>query len=114
MAKYVFKCSACQKTEEKFVPSLVKDIVCACGATSLRQFPNIAQQQVNEVIDTYAGVKRDQNHDDNMKERRDDHYWSVEVPRLIQTMSPETCIENGWLVYNEKGELVINKPPSKR
>lgn len=98
----------------KYVPHLVRDILCSCGGTSNRQFPNIAQQQVNETVDTFTGTKRDQNHVENMKERRDEHYWSVEVPRLIQTMSTETCLEQGWLVYNEKGELVINKPPSKR
>lgn len=114
MAKYVFKCATCSKSEEKFVPPLVKDIVCTCGGTSIRQFPNIAQQQVSEVVDQYTGTKRDQNHVDNMKERRDQHYWDVEVERLIRTMSVETSLEQGWLVYNEKGELVKGKAPSKR
>lgn len=114
MAKYIFKCSACEKIEEKYVPKLVKDITCSCGGQALRQLPNIAQQQVTETVDSYTGAKRDQNHAENMKERRDEHYWNVEVPRLIQTMSTATCLEQGWLVYNDRGELVINKPPSKR
>jgi hypothetical protein len=45
---------------------------------------------------------------------KEDYFWEVEVPRLVQTYSTETCIENGWLKYNDKGELVINKPPKKR
>lgn len=114
MAKYVFKCEVCNKTEEKYVPRLVQEVVCSCGGKSLRQFPNIAQQQVTETVDTYTGIKRNQNHAENMKERRDEHYWNVEVERLIQTMSTATCLEQGWLVYNEKGELVKGKPPSKR
>lgn len=114
MPKYIFKCEKCEQLLEKFVPKLVKDIPCSCGSNAYRQLPNIAQQQVNETVDTYTGVKRDQNHVENIKERRDEHYWTVEVPRLIQTMSTETCIEQQWLVYNDKGELVINKPPSKR
>ena len=115
MAKYIFKCEVCAKTEEKYVPRLCKDILCSvCGGQSNRQLPNIAQQQVSEVVDTYTGTKRDQNHDDLIRQRREEHYWTVEVPRLVQTMSTETCLEQGWLVYNDKGELVINKPPSKR
>ncbi len=114
MAKYIFKCDNCGEQVEKYVPRLVKDVACTCGSRSNRQFPNVAQQQVTETVDSYMGTTRDQNHEEKIKERRDDHYWNVEVPRLIQTMSLETCLEQGWLVYNEKGELVINKPPSKR
>lgn len=114
MPKYIFKCSICEIESELYVPKLVKSILCACGAVAIRQMPNIAQQQVSEVVDSYTGITRDQNHTENMKERRDEYYWNVEVPRLIQTMSTETALEQGWLVYNDKGELVINKPPSKR
>lgn len=35
------------------------------------------------------------------------------VPRLIQTHSLETALEEGWLVYNDKGELEIGKPKKK-
>lgn len=114
MAKYVFLCPKCGNNPTKYVPVRVTEVLCECGELAQRQLPNIAQQQVSEVVDHYSGTKRDQNHAENIKDRRDEHYWNVEVPRLIQTMSTETCIENGWLVYNEKNELVINKPPSKR
>lgn len=79
-----------------------------------RQLPINGSQAVTEVIDNFTGVKRDQNHDIDIKARREQHYWEVEVPRFIETYSTQTCLEEGWLVYNEKGELVINKPPSKR
>lgn len=79
-----------------------------------RQLPQTGGQAVTEIVDNYTGVKRDQNHDALKKERHDEHYWNVEVPRLIQTYSLQTCLEERWLVYNDKGELVINKPPSKR
>lgn len=114
MPKYVFTCPTCGKSEQKFTSVKTSELDCTCGAKQKRQLPNIAQQQVNETIDQYTGVKRDQNHVENIKDRRDEHYWNVEVPRFVQHYSTETCIENGWLVYNEKGELVINKPPSKR
>jgi hypothetical protein len=80
-----------------------------------RDLPQLSgAAQVTELVDTYTGVSLDQNHNALIKDRRDQYYWEVEVPRLIQTMSPETCLENGWLVYDDKGDLVINKPPSKR
>lgn len=114
MPKYVFKCGSCGSSQELFTSSKQTETACTCGQKQQRQFPNIVQQRVTEVVDQYTGTTRDQNHAENMKDRRDEHYWNVEVPRLIQTMSVETCLEQGWLVYNEKGELVINKPPSKR
>lgn len=115
MPKYVFVCSVCEKSESKYVSRTTSQSTCSsCKNVTERKLPNIAQQQVNETIDQYTGVKRDQNHVENIKDRRDEHYWNVEVPRFVQHYSTETCIENGWLVYNEKGELVINKPPSKR
>ena len=70
--------------------------------------------EVRETVDTYTGATWNQNHQELIKERREQHYWEVEVPRLVEKYSLETCLENGWLTYNEKGDLVINKPPSKR
>ena len=81
----------------------------------LRDLPTLSgNAQVTELIDTYTGVNLDQNHTSLIKDRHDQYYWEVEVPRLVQTMSVETCLENGWLIYDDKGDLVINKPPSKR
>ena len=114
MPKYVFVCEKCQNSKTSFASYKTTYINCECGSQMNRQMPNIAQQQVNETIDTYTNTKRDQNHVENIKTRNDDHYWNVEVERLIQTYSTETCIENGWLVYNEKGELVKGKAPHKR
>jgi hypothetical protein len=79
-----------------------------------RQLPTGGSQAVTEIADSFTGVKRDQNHDELKKERKEQYYWEVEVPRLIETYSIETCLDQKWLVYNDKGELVINKPPSKR
>ena len=80
----------------------------------LRMLPSSGTQKVTEVIDQFVGVKRDVDQREALKERRDDYFWEVQVPRLVQEYSVETCIQEGWLVYNDKGELVINKPPSKR
>ena len=78
-----------------------------------RLFPNIGSQKVTEVVDTFTNIKHEVDHRKNIEDRRIEHFWDVEVPRLIQTYSVETCIQEGWLVYNEKGELVKGKPSKK-
>ena len=81
----------------------------------IRQLPNLSSEtEVREVIDPLTNRKWQQDQKELIKARRDQHYWEVEVPRLVQTHSLETCLEQQWLKYNDKGELVINKPPSKR
>jgi hypothetical protein len=80
-----------------------------------RQLPNTnAPTEIRELVDPYTNVTWGKDHEAVMKHRKETHYWEVEVPRLVQTYSIETCLEQGWLIYNDKGELVINKPPSKR
>ena len=69
---------------------------------------------VKESTTSFTGTKQFQDQKEILKDRQDDYYWNVEVPRLIQTYSIETCLEQKWLVFNDKGELVINKPPKKR
>lgn len=114
MPKYTFHCDVCGKSKQIFTSVSTKETSCDCGSNMLRQMPNIAVQRVTEVMDSYTNTTRDQDHNNMIKTRRDDHYWKIEVPRLIETHSIETSLENGWLVYNEKRELVINKPPSTR
>lgn len=115
MPKYKFKCSSCSSEVQKYASISTEEIPCSnCENQMKRQLPINGSQAVTEVIDNFTGVKRDQNHDIDIKARREQHYWEVEVPRFIETYSTQTCLEEGWLVYNEKGELVINKPPSKR
>jgi transcription elongation factor Elf1 len=116
MPKYNFTCSHCGTKRHKYVSVNVETVFCkTCGGDMQRDLPNISgNAQVTEVIDSYTGVSLDQNHKELVKDRRDQYFWEVEVPRLVQTMSVETCLENGWLVYDDRGDLVINKPPSKR
>jgi hypothetical protein len=118
MPKYTFRCSwpGCLAEVQRYTSVNTEQIECpVCdGALSNRQLPSSGSQAVSEIIDDFTGVKRDQNHDIDVKTRREQHYWEVEVPRFIETYSTQTCLEEGWLVYDEKGNLVINKPPSKR
>lgn len=114
MPKYVFKCDKCDKTKHLYTSIATKNVGCDCGGSMNRQIPVISGQQVYETVDSYVGTKWTDGQEADLKKRRDNHYWEVEVPKMIETYSLETCLENGWLVYNEKQELVINKPPSQR
>ena len=116
MPKYRFLCPACKREREKYVSPSVETIPCHhCeGQEMRRQFPNAGSQKVLEVVDSYTNVKHEPDQAKIAKDRKTEHFWEVEVPRLIQTYSLETCLEEGWLIYDDKGELVVNKPPSKR
>lgn len=115
MPKYTFVCTNCSLNKTLYANVTTLSIKCdQCSADMQRQIPKNGSSAVSEIVDSYTGTKRDQDHDSLKKERRDNHYWEVEVPRLVQTYSLQTCLEEGWLVYNDKGDLVINKPPSKR
>lgn len=115
MPKYVFLCASCKLELERFESPKVETIECpSCSASMKRQFPGSGSQTVREVIDPYTNVRTAPDEKEQNKARKTDYFWDVEVPRLIQTYSLQTCLEEGWLVYNDKGEMVINKPPSKR
>ena len=115
MPKYNFTCTKCSTKTHKYVPISVETIICSCGEVMSRDLPNTnSPTEVRELVDPYTNITWGKDHEAVMKKRKDDHYWEVEVPRLVQTYSIETCLEQGWLIYNDKGELVINKPPSKR
>lgn len=116
MPKYIFNCTSCKESIHRYVPSSVETYKCpTCDATMNRQLPNTnAPTEVRELVDPYTNITWGKDHETVMKDRKETHYWEVEVPRLVQTYSLETCLEQKWLIYNDKGELVINKPPSKR
>lgn len=80
-----------------------------------RLMPKIdGQTEVRELVDPYLNKTHSKDQESVLKERKEQYYWEIEVPRLVEKYSLETCLEQKWLVYNDKGELVINKPPSKR
>lgn len=115
MPKYRFTCSKCFSTIERITSNKTQEMVCSsCGQNMKRELPLSGSQQVTEIVDAYTGTKHLQDQDELLKKRREDHYWEVEVPRFVEKYSIQTCLEEGWLVYDDKGELVIPKAPSKR
>lgn len=114
MPKYNFTCLKCNTKTHKYVSVNIETVPCICGASMNRELPKTNSSEVRELVDPYTNVTWGKDHQAVMKDRKETHYWEVEVPRLVEKYSLETCLEQKWLVYNDKGELVINKPPSKR
>ena len=114
MPKFRFLCD-CGQEIERFASPKTEETKCpACNGKMKRQFPGSGSHAVREVVDSFTNTRTTPDAKEQNKARKTEHFWDVEVPRLIQTYSLETCLQEGWLTYNDKGELVINKPPSKR
>jgi hypothetical protein len=114
MPKFRFLCE-CGNEASYFVSSKTEESPCmSCNKTMKRQFPGSGSLQSREVVDQFTNTRQTPDAQLENKARKTEYFWEVEVPRLIQTYSLATCLEEGWLVYNDKNELVINKPPSKR
>jgi hypothetical protein len=115
MPKYRFRCETCDSEISLYVPTSTEQLNCnGCKGAMQRQMPVLSGQEVRETIDPLTNRQWKQDQQSLLKGRKEEHYWDVEVPRLVETYSLETCLEQKWLTYNEKGELIINKPPSKR
>lgn len=116
MPKYVYKCQKCGKSTEKYASVKCKTIDCECGEQMKRQMPKLRGLKTTETVDKYTNKKHVTDHKQVLDERKLDYYWSVEVPKMVNsgTYSIETMLEQNWVYYNEKGELVTRtKPPQK-
>ena len=80
-----------------------------------RMIPKMCKPIVKEKVDSYTNVNLHIDNDEEIKERKLDHYWEVLVPRLVQQYPVDHCIREGWMGYDESGKLITyNKPPHKR
>lgn len=117
MAKYRFQCEKCSTIVERYVSVSTEAVSCKeCGVDAKRLFPNIGSKQVTELIDPFLNIRHEEDHKKQLENRRSAHFWQTEVPRFVESgiYSIETMLSEGWLVYNEKGELVIGKSPQKQ
>jgi len=117
MPKFVFFCMTCDNQQAFYLSSKVIEKECpACKTgTMQRQMPVISTPDVKECIDPYTNIHVPSDNKDILEARRSEYFWKVEVPRLANEYPLDECLRQGWLVYNEKGELVLqNKPPHKR
>lgn len=116
MAKYSFKCRLCNETRQIYVPTSMKQCPCECGGDMDRQLPKIGGTQVNELVDKYSNKSLPADHKEILAERKSDHYWAVEVPKMVNsgTYTLDTMLERDWVYYDEKHQLVTRtKPPQK-
>ena len=118
MPKYSFSCPTCSAATQLYVPLLVKQIPCnACSGTMDRQMPTLnGPANVREVMDKNTGITHIDGQQEMIKDRKDEYYWTVEVPRFVNsgTYSLETMLENQWITVDDAGKIHVNKPPNKR
>jgi len=117
MPKYSFLCTECDNLEQLFVDVGIKTVVCPkCSSVANRQMPKLnGAVEVRETVDSTTNRKHKQNQKDLIKERNDEYFWKVEVPRLVQKYSTQTALEEGWIWIDDKGQVhVHDKPPGKR
>lgn len=116
MPKFTFNC-LCGHSVQKVVSASRDTLKCEkCELEMTRQLPNLlGAVQVNETIDPLTNSKWKKDQEEMVKERQEDYYWSVEVPRFIQTYSVQTCLEQGWCYVDDHGKIQTHtKPPHKR
>ena len=81
-----------------------------------RAMPKLSAVKTTETVDKLTNRKHMQDHNSIIKERKADYYWEVLVPDMVNsgTYQLDTMLEQNWVYYNEKGELVTRtKPPQK-
>lgn len=113
MAKRTFRCSSCGKEFHLYVTSTVA-VECGCGSPATVLPPKVLSPDVTETVDQGRNVKWREGQQEDIAERRQDHYWSVEVPKFVRSgvYTMQTMIENGWVYFDEKNEMHIRtKPP---
>jgi ssDNA-binding Zn-finger/Zn-ribbon topoisomerase 1 len=116
MPKYTFICNKCGKQIQKYLSSSQRFNQCDCGETVERSMPNISGTKTTETVDKLLNRKHIDGQIGALKERKLDYYWEVEVPKMVDSgiYSIETMLEQGWVYYNEKGELTARTKPIQK
>lgn len=118
MAKFTFECENCGSVKQIIVSHTKKTIQCECGSAMQRKLPTSDSKcTVKEIVDPYTNQQQIPDQKDCIKERHEKYFWTVEMPRLVQSgkYCISTILRNGWGIINDKGELELHtKPPSER
>lgn len=117
MPKYTYECTDCDIQIQKFANVTDKTTKCPkCHEQIPRRMPLLKAPKVTEVVDKYSNKKHMDNHKNVLQERKLDYYWKHEVPKFVEsgTYELDTMLEQGWVYYDEKGNLTTRtKPPQK-
>jgi len=117
MAKYTFKCEHCNTVKQTYASLSTQTIICSCGNKMLRQMPILnGPSKVTEVVDKYTGRTWMRDQEQEVKMRRDDYYWSIEVPRFVSSgvYAIDTMIENGWIWIDDNDQIQVYTTPRER
>lgn len=116
MPKYTYKCSSCDKELQKFAGIKDSIIDCDCGEVMSRCMPKIKSPKVTEVIDKYLNKKHVEDQKSKLQERKLDYYWKHEVPNMVDsgTYALDTMLEQDWVYYDEKGNLITRTVPPQK
>jgi hypothetical protein len=115
MPKFTFICALCKKSFQKYASVKQGSIVCDCGGQAERQLPKMNISEVRETVDPLTGKKWREDQKLLLRDRKDEYFWRVEVPRLVQKYSLETCLKEGWVWVDDHGKVQVHtKPPNKR
>ena len=118
MPKFTFNCQ-CGHTVKKYTSRDKKEIQCdKCNKIMSREIPNLNRPaDKREVINPLLNTRWPDDQKKIIKARKLKYYWSVEVPRLVNsgTYSLSTMLEKGWVWIDDNGDLHIHtKPPHER
>lgn len=117
MPKYSYRCPNCYIELQKFAGINDKTHECPkCNEMMNRLMPKLKSPKVTEVVDKYSGKKHIEDQENVRQERKLDYYWKHEVPKMVDsgTYTLETMLEQGWVYFDEKKNLVTRtKPPQK-
>ena len=118
MPRFKFKCEKCNTITAQRVKVGTRHIDCSCGENAVWQMPTLnGSSEVLETVDKDFGTEWRADHKDDIEMRKAKYFWQHEVPRLVDsgTYGLDTMIENGWIIINDKGEIVVQTtPPHKR
>lgn len=116
MPKRSFVCIDCGEITSSYVygQDLLGKQCNLCGSPAKVLPPTILGMDVTELVDQDRNVKWKQNQEEMIRERSLDYFYENEVPRLINEYSLKVCLEEGWIYYDEKGDLKVRKRPPQK
>lgn len=117
MAKRTFKCPKCERVHQTVGPRSLSVVCPECGADMIQQMPQTSKPTAYESSDKSANRQWLDDHASILKNRKETHFWSVEVPRMVASgvYSIETMLQNGWIWIDDAGKMNVHtKPPSQR
>jgi len=117
MAKRTYKCLRCERVQQLVGPRSASVVCDTCGEIMVVQMPIVSKPTVHESPDKQSGKLWLDDHAQVMKDRKENYYWAVLVPRMVQSgvYSMETILQNGWAWIDDAGHMhVYDKPPSRR